>query len=109
MEHGNPNAFSRLDVTSLLMMSLRTLMGLSNRSFAVLMIVISVATFFYPCLVMFPKVIFLKSTAVLIPSSAKLLAGEMTGFFRKTKSSFLWVISSLRMLSASWCDSGICW
>jgi len=109
MKHGSPNASSRLDVTPLLMMSLSTLMGLSNRSFAVLMIVMRVETFFWPCFVIFPKVIFLKSTAFLIPCSAKLLVGEMAGFFRKTKSSFLWVISRLRMLSVSWCEIGVCW
>lgn len=108
IDDGRPNSSRSLDVTPLLMMSLRTLTGLSNRSFAVLMIVMSVQTFFCPCFVIFPKVIFLKRTAFRIPCSARLFVGSMAGFFRKTKSSFLWVISRLRMLLVSWCDMGSC-
>ena len=80
--------------------------GLSERSLAVLMMGISTATLFLPRLVMLPKVILRNKTAFLIPCSAGLLVGLITGYLRNTKSSSLNVIKRLRILLVSWCDSG---
>ena len=61
------NCSSILDAASLLIIAFIILTGLSERSLAVLIMVISTATLFLPCLVMFPKDIFLNKTAFLIP------------------------------------------
>jgi hypothetical protein len=73
------------------------------------MIVIIKATVFWPFFVIFPKDIFLKRTPGRIPLSAKLFVGSTAGYLRKTKSSFLNLISRFRILSDSWCDNGSCW
>lgn len=105
----SPNCSRSPGVTPPVMMDCNILMGLSRCSLAVLMMVMASSTFFLPCAVRLPKVIFRKRTLLRIPVSALLFVGSITGYLRKTKSSFLWVISSLRMLSASWCDNGECW
>jgi len=94
---GSPNCSKSAEPTPFAMISLSILTGFNVRNLAVLIIV------------MLPKVIFRNRTAFLIPCSAKLLVGSMTGYFRKTKSSFLWVINRFRMLSVSWSDNGLCW
>ena len=66
------NCSSILDDASLLIIVFKTLTGLSERSLAVLMMVISTATLFLPRLVMLPKVILRNKTAFLIPCSAGL-------------------------------------
>ena len=96
---------SILDDASLLIIAFRILTGLSERSLAVLMMVISTATLFLPRLVMLPKVILRNKTAFLIPCSAGLFVGGIVGYFRNMKSSSLNVIKRLRILSVSWCDS----
>ena len=106
---GSPNCSKSAELTPFAMISLSILTGFNMRNLAVLIIVIIKETFVLPCLVMLPKVIFRNRTAFLIPCSAKLLVGSMTGYFRKTKSSFLWTINRFRMLSVSWFDNGLCW
>jgi hypothetical protein len=76
-------------------------------SFAVLIMVVIKDTFFFPWSVILPKVTFLKRTLFLIPCSAGLFVGGICGYLRKTSNSFLWVISRFRMLSVSWCSSGL--
>ena len=66
------NCSSILGDASLLIIAFRTLTGLSERSLAVLMMVISTATLFLPRLVLLPKVILRNKTAFLIPCSAGL-------------------------------------
>lgn len=66
-------------------------------------------TLFWPCRVIFPKEIFLNRTHGRIPCSAKLFAGSTAGYLRKTKSSFLNLISRFRILLDLWCDNGSCW
>ena len=105
----SPNCSRSPGVTPPVMIDCNILMGLSKRSLPVRMIVIAMETFFLPCMVRLPKVIFRKRTLLRIPVSARLFVGSIAGYLRKTKSSFLWVISRLRMLSASWCDNGECW
>ena len=100
------NCSSILADASLLIIAFKTLTGLSERSFAVLMMVISTATLFLPRLVMLPKVIFLNKTAFLMPCSAGLFVGGTSVYFRNTKSSSLNVIKRLRILSVLWCESG---
>ncbi len=107
MPEGTPNCLSKSGVTPPLKMVFRTVMGLRSFNLAVRMIVIIKETFFFPCSVRFPKEIFLNKTLLRIPVSAMLFVGEIRGYFRKTKSSCLCVISRLRMLSALWCDSGM--
>jgi hypothetical protein len=100
------NCSSILKDASLLIIAFRTLTGLSERSLAVLMIVISTAMLLFPRLVMLIKVILRNSTAFLMPCSAGLFVGGIAGYFRNTKSSSLNVIKRLRILSVSWRDSG---
>ena len=107
--HWESNCSKSPGVMPPVMMDCNILMGLSNRNLAVLMMVMASATFFLPCAVRLPKVIFRKRTLLRIAVSAKLFVGNIAGCFRKTKSSFLWVISRLRMLSALWCDNSECW
>jgi len=102
----SPNRSSDSGVTPLVAMEQSISMGLKARCMEVLMMVMASATFVLPCEVMFPKMSFLNRTEFLICCSAKLFVGLMTGYFRNTKSSFLKVISRLRILSDSWCDSG---
>ena len=106
---GSPNCSKNASPTPFAMISLSILTGFNMRNLAVLIIVMIKETLVLPCLVMQPKVILRNSTAFLIPCSAKLLVGSMTGYFKKTKSSFLWVINRLRMLSVSWSDNGLYW
>lgn len=103
------NCFNSSGVTPAVMMFWSALIGSMERNKAVLMMVMAMETFFLPCAVRLPKVILRKSTAFLIPCSARLFVGSIAGYFRKTKSSSLNVISRLRMLSASWSDSGCDW
>ena len=103
------NCFNSSGVTPAVMMFWSALIGSMERNKAVLMMVMAMETFFLPCTVRLPKVILRKSTAFLIPCSARLFVGSIAGYFRKTKSSSLNVISRLRMLSASWCASGCDW
>ena len=98
---GSPNCSRSPGVTPQVMMDCNILMGLSNRNLAVLMIVIAIETFFLPWTVMFPKMSFRNRTEFLSCCSAKLFVGLMTGYFRNTISSFLNVISRLRILSDS--------
>lgn len=100
-----PNRLNKLEVTPSVNMVFITLTGSRSLNFAVRMIVIIRATFFRPCSTILPKEIFRKITSPLIPCSAKLFVGEMRGYLRKTKSSFLNVINRLRMLSVSWCET----
>ena len=85
--------------------SLRTLTGFKPLSFAVRIMVMMIDTLRFPRSVIFPKVIFLKRTAFLMPCSAGLFVGSTTGILRNTNGSSLKVISRLRMLSVSWCLS----
>ena len=93
--HGAPgiaarvNCSSILEDASLLIIVFKTLTGLSERSLAVLMMVINTATLFLPRLVMLPKVILRNKTAFLMPCSAGLFVGGIAGYFRNTKSSSL--------------------
>lgn len=105
----SPNRSSNSGVTPLVAMEHSISMGLKARCMEVLMMVMASDTFVLPRAVILPKMSFLNRTEFLICCSAKLFVGETTGYLRKTKSSFLKVISRLRMLSASWCDSGACW
>jgi hypothetical protein len=59
----------------------RVLMGLSNRNLAILMIVIAMETFFLLYSVMFPKAIFRKRAAFLIPVSPQLFVGSIAEYF----------------------------
>ena len=102
------NRSSNSGVTPLVAMEQSISMGLKARCMEVLMMVMASATFVLPCEVMFPKMSFRNRTEFLSCCSAKLFVGLMTGYFRNTKSSFLKVISRLRILSDSWCDSGEC-
>ena len=105
---GSPNCLRSPGVTPPVMIDCNILMGLRMRSLAVLMMVMASSTFFLPCAVRLPKVIFRKRTLLRIAVSARLLVGFAAEYFRNTKISFLWVISRLRMLSASWCDNAGC-
>jgi len=104
----SPNCSRSPGVTPPVMIDCNILMGLRMRSLAVLMMVMASSTFFLPCAVRLPKVIFRKRTLLRIAVSARLLVGFAAEYFRNTKISFLWVISRLRMLSASWCDNAGC-
>lgn len=105
-----PNRSSNSGFTPFAVMSWSILMGSRALNIAVRMIVMAIDTLFLPFLVIFPKVIFLNKTAFLIPISAQLFVGFIvSGYLRKTKSSFLNVINRLRILSDSWCDNGSCW
>lgn len=106
---GSPNCSKSLESAPFAMISLSILTGFNILNLAVLIIVMIKETFVWPRFVMLPKVIFRNRTAFLIPCSAKLLVGSMTGYFRKTKSPFLWTINRFRMLSVSWSDNGLCW
>jgi len=98
------NCSSILEDASLPIIVFNTLTGLSERSLAVLMMVISTATLFLPRLVMLPKVILRNKTAFLRPCFAGIFVGEIAGYFKNTKSSSLNVIKRLRILSVSWYD-----
>ena len=102
----SPNRSSNSWVTPLVAIEQSISTGLKARCMEVLMMVMASATFVLPCEVMLPKMSFRNRTEFLIPCSARLFVGSIAGCFRKTKSSFLNVISRLRILSASWCDSG---
>lgn len=106
---GSPNCSKSAESTPFAMISLSILTGFNVRNLAVLIIVMIKETFFLPFFVILPKVILRNSTAFRIPCSAKLLVGSITGYFKKTKSSFLWVINRFRMLSVSWSDNGLYW
>jgi len=106
---GSPNCSKSAELTPFAIISLSILTGFNVRNLAVLIIVMIKETLFLPRFVMLPKVILRNSTAFLIPCSAKLLVGSMTGYFKKIKSSFLWTINRFRMLSVSWSDNGLCW
>lgn len=102
------NRSSNSGVTPLVAIEQSISMGSKARCIEVRMMVMANATFVLPCAVILPKMSFLNRTEFLICCSAKLFVGLMTGYFRNTKSSFLKVISRLRILSDSWCDSGEC-
>ena len=104
----SPNRSSNSGVTLLVAIEQSISMGLKARCIEVRMMVMASATFALPCEVILPKISFRNRTAFLIPCSARLFVGSIGGYLRKTKSSFLNVISRLRILSDSWCDSGEC-
>ncbi len=104
----SPNRSNNSGVTPLVAIEQSISMGSKARCMEVLMMVMASATFVLPCEVMLPKMSFRNRTEFLIPCSARLFVGSIAGYLRKTKSSFLKVISRLRILSDSWCDSGEC-
>lgn len=108
MVTGSPNCLNNSGVVPLPAMFRSISMGLKALCMDVLMMVMANATFNLPLAVMLPKISFLSKTALRMACSAKLFVGEISGYFKKVKSSFLKVISRMRMLSDSWCDSGAC-
>ena len=109
MVTGSPKRLNSSGVVPLTAMSRRISMGLKALCMDVLMMVMANATFNLPLAVMLPKISFLSKTALRMACAAKLFVGEIPGYFKKVKSSFLKTISRLRILSDSWCDSGACW
>ena len=110
MSSRSPNCARISGVTPLVKMLCNIFTGLSDRSFAVRIMVIIEATFFWPRFVILPKVIFLNKTELRRFCSAKLFVGLIvSGYLRNTKSTFLNTISRLRILFVSWCDNGACW
>ena len=105
---GSPNCSNISGVTPFVMIFWSTFIGSRALIRAVLIIVMAIDIFFLPFSVMLPKVIFLNKTEFLSCCSAQLFVGEMAGFFRKMKSSFLNFIRRFRILSVSWCDKGSC-
>ena len=104
---GIPNSSRSSGVVPFVTMLLRILIGLRHFNFAVRMTVIIRETFFLPCSVLVPNVRRLKITEFLKPCSALLFVGSTRpGYLRNVKSSFLWVTSRLRIVSASLCEIG---
>jgi len=104
---GIPKSSSSSGVVPFVTMLLSILIGLRHFNFAVRMTVIISETFFLPCSVLVPNVRRLKITEFLKPCSALLFVGStIPGYLRNVKSSFLWVTSRLRIVSASLWEIG---
>ena len=102
-----PNSSRSSGVVPFVTMLLSILIGLRCFNFAVRMTVIISETFFLPCSVLVPNVRRLKITEFLKPCSALLFVGSTRpGYLRNVKSSFLWVTSRLRIVSASLMETG---
>lgn len=103
---GIPNCLRSSCVTPSVRMVFSAPMGLSIFKRAVRRMVMIRDTFFLPCSHLFPNMIFLKITELRKPCSDLLFVGSISGYLRNVKSSFLCVMSRLRIVSDSLCETG---
>lgn len=102
----NPKSAAKSQITSLKRSPCNTLVGLSNLSFTVRIMVVNMETFFMPFLERVPKVGFLKITLFLREISTQLFVGlRSSGKLRSVKIFVLFFFSLLRRVSLSLCVS----